>query len=197
MQKLINISPLRKNMSFKRFAKDCMIYARQFMKEPKQMSTCFPTSEYAARKMASQIGDARNIVELGAANGKVTREILKKLPEDGRLISFEIDPGLAENLRNNIKDPRLEVIVDDAKNMRKHTESVDCIISTIPLTSMKKDERNYMIQQCYDTLEHGNYVQLQYCRAVKKELEEMFRKVEIDRSFRNIPPSTVIYNCRK
>ncbi|MBD3249618.1 methyltransferase domain-containing protein [Candidatus Woesearchaeota archaeon] len=184
-------------MSWKRYAKDFILYSVNFRREPKQMSTCFPTSKYAARKMAGQIGDAKYVIELGAASGKVTKEILKELPEDGKLLSFEINPRLAKELKRNINDPRLEVIVDDAGNIRDHTSGVDCIISTIPLTTMKKAEREHIIQQCYDTLDRGNYVQLQYCKAVKKELEQRFGTVEIKRSFRNIPPSTVIYNCRK
>jgi 16S rRNA A1518/A1519 N6-dimethyltransferase RsmA/KsgA/DIM1 with predicted DNA glycosylase/AP lyase activity len=47
----------------------------------------------------------------------MTRELLKRLPADARLFSFEIDPRFIHRLRQTLPDPRLRVIAASAETI--------------------------------------------------------------------------------
>ena len=73
---------------------DSLRFARQFLRHPKQLGTVVQSGRTLARKMAEEVGDSVQVVEFGAGTGPVTREILKRLPENGRLTCFEINRGI-------------------------------------------------------------------------------------------------------
>ncbi|MFQ6034560.1 MAG: ribose ABC transporter ATP-binding protein [Sedimentisphaerales bacterium] len=67
-------------------------FAYEFFKYPIQIGTFTQSSKVVAKKMAEEINDSAKVVEFGAGTGSVTAEILKRLPENGRLTCFEINP---------------------------------------------------------------------------------------------------------
>ncbi len=75
-----------------------------------------------------------HILELGAGDGTVTREILRQLTTGSRLTSIEREYEHIPHL-STLSHPHITVIHDDAQHIGKHLEpeSIDIIISTLPL----------------------------------------------------------------
>ena len=76
------------------------------------------SSRFLVREMLKPVDfkQAKVIVELGAGDGVLTREILKKMHANARLLCFEINPEFCKIL-NEIKDKRLILIEDSAENI--------------------------------------------------------------------------------
>ena len=64
---------------------------------------------------------ARRVLEIGAGTGRRTLRLARSLPEDGGLLSIEIDPGRAATARTRLADAglgdRAHVIVGDPARM--------------------------------------------------------------------------------
>lgn len=103
----------------------------QFLKYPGEIGAVAGTSRFAGRAMAREMGGSLNVVEFGGGTGTITAQILKYLPENGRLTCFEINPKFCEYLRR-INDPRLTIINDDAGNCQKYLDSLECVVSAFP-----------------------------------------------------------------
>ena len=163
-------------------------FVLEFIKHPKQLGTFTQSSPSLVYSVVSEM-NGKNIVELGAGSGPVTRGILNKLGPDGKLTTFEINHNLYQNLLN-IKDPRLTVINDSAENLSKYVCEVDCVISGIPLTSIKQEERNKILDSCS---KYPLFIQYKYMDSAK-DLRKYFSNIYIKREWRNVPPA-VIYIC--
>ncbi len=167
-------------------------FARQFLRHPKQCGTFTQSGRVLARKMAEEVRGSRRVVEFGSGTGPVTREILKELPEDGSLTCFEINPDFCRCLEQ-IGDPRLRVVNDDAGNCEQYVEDPDCVVSGLPLTLFSRDavERILSISS-----RSGKYIQLQYTPVLSREIRRYFSEVKLRFVPRNLPPAFV-YVCRR
>ncbi len=180
-----------------------MEHFKAFRRSPKKVGWPFPTSRYTAKRMAGMLReDDRYIIELGTGNGTITRQIIKQMSLEARLLSFERDAKLLNIVSNKIKDARVCLINDDAHKLEEYLqmhgfERIDCIVSTLPLIIFSPAERKKIIEICYSTLKPGGrFVQIQYLLVSKNYLEERFSKVKIVYSLPNLPPS-FIYICEK
>jgi predicted O-methyltransferase YrrM len=76
-----------------------------------------PTQGKLLHVLARAVG-ARAILELGTLGGYSTIWLARALPNDGRLVTIEVDPGYAELARRNIDSAgvgeRVELVVGDA-----------------------------------------------------------------------------------
>ncbi len=171
----------------------------EFIKHPIKLSTIAPTGKKAGEKMAqlAEVNKAKIIVELGAAHGNVTKEILKLMPKNAKLYSIELTKGLYKEL-TKIKDERLIAIHGDATKlteiMKKHkVTQADCVISTVPLATMPK-KAQIIVNKIKETTK-GPYVQIQYSKTMEKFFKKNFDKVEKTKIIKNIPPAH-IYKCQ-
>jgi len=166
-------------------------FARQFLRHPKQCGTFTESGRVLARRMAQEIRGSRRIVEFGAGTGAVTREILKQLPANGCLTCFEINPEFCQCLEQ-IGDPRLRVINDDAQNCEQYVENPDCVVSGLPLTLFS---RQALEQILAISSRYGKYVQLQYTPFLSREIRRYFSEVRLRFVPQNFPPA-FLYVCR-
>ena len=167
-------------------------FARQFLRHPRQLGTIAQSGRVLARKMAEEIGESSQVVEFGPGTGPVTREILKRLPADGCLTCFELNRDFCRCLEE-IGDPRLRVINDDAGNCEQYVDHPDCVISELPLTLFSKAAKDRILafaSRC------GTYVQLQYTPVLGKEIRRHFPDVRRRFVSRNLPPAFV-YVCKR
>jgi phospholipid N-methyltransferase len=167
-------------------------FARQFLRHPRQLGTFTQSSRALARKMAEEIGGSSQVVEFGPGTGPVTREILKRLGEDGRLTCFEVNSDFCRCLEQ-IDDSRLRVINDDASKCEQYVDHLDCVVSGLPLTWFSKEarERILAISSTSET-----YVQLQYTPMLSDAIKRHFADVRVKFVPRNLPPAFV-YVCRR
>ncbi|HAP01681.1 MAG TPA: hypothetical protein DCQ93_07140, partial [Bacteroidetes bacterium] len=84
-------------------------FLNQFL-ENKKVGAVMPSSRYLVREMIKPIdfSKAHLIVEYGPGHGNITKEILKKMLPDAKLLVFEINPPFIEELEK-IKDNRLHI----------------------------------------------------------------------------------------
>lgn len=163
----------------------------EFLKHPKQIGTFTQSSKHLAKQVAKEIDGSNEVVEFGAGAGYVTREILKRLPDNGRLICFEISPKFCENLEK-INDSRLRVINNDAKNCKRYIDNLKCIVSGLPLTLFAKPKREKILDI---TSKSKRYVQLQYTPLLTKKMKNYFPDVKMKFVPQNFPPA-FIHVCR-
>jgi len=165
-------------------------FVYEFLKYPIQVGTFTASSKFLAKKMAEQIDGSAEVVEFGAGTGSVTAEILRRLPENGRLTCFEINPHFCKCLEK-INDERLTVINDDAKNCEHYVDGLDCIVSGLPLTLFAKTKKERILAI---TSKSKRYIQLQYTPFLGKKMKHYFSDVKLKFVPQNFPPA-FIYVC--
>jgi len=161
------------------------------LRHPKRVGTLTESSHFLAKKMVQQMDGAINVVEFGSGTGSVTLEILKHLPENGRLTCFEISPHFCKFLEA-IDDSRLKVINDDAQNCEQYIDGSDCIVSGLPLSLFGKSKREKIIAL---SSKSKTYIQFQYTPFLRAQMKRYFQDVEIRFVPLNFPPA-FIYVCR-
>ncbi|MEK7212608.1 MAG: methyltransferase [Patescibacteria group bacterium] len=159
-----------------------------------RVGTFFASSRYVARELASHLrkGD-KYVVEYGAGDGIITKEILRSLPPDGRLVAIETNPDFISELKR-IKDRRLAVVSGDVADVLEHIElfnlpRVDVVISGIPLSFLKPRQRELVIEKTAAALApYGMLLVYQHRLLILPLLKKHFRRVELDFEPRNFLP---------
>jgi phosphatidylethanolamine/phosphatidyl-N-methylethanolamine N-methyltransferase len=162
-------------------------FISEFIKHPKHVGAVAASSPFLAREMTCHIGGATNIVEFGSGTGAVTMEILRRMPKNGRLTCFEINPYFCEQLKT-IKDPRLKIINDKVENCGRYVDSIDCILSSLPLGNFDDFEKEKIFAL---TSKSKTYIQFQYTPFLRPKLKRYFKDVKIRFVPLNIPPAFV------
>jgi phospholipid N-methyltransferase len=175
-------------------------FLRSFVRSPRRVGAVLPTSRRAVRATLDLVAleDARCVVEMGAGTGPYTREIVKRLHRDARLIAFEIDPELAAGLERDYRDPRLQVANDSAERMGSYLggRRADVVVSAIPFTSLPPRERESLLRAAQANLaEDGTLLVLQYSPFIQGQLEKIFASVERRVAPLNVPPA-FLFACR-
>lgn len=160
----------------------------EYFRHPRQMGTFTESSGSLIEAVVNEMRGL-HIVELGAGRGPVTRGILDRLPGDGTLTAFEINPRLYRHLAR-INDSRLTTILGNAENFEAYVRDVDCIISGLPLTSLRRGVRSEILTKCK---KYPLFIQYKYADS-RRLLEQYFSSVTTIREIRNIPPAYV-YVC--
>jgi len=178
-----------------------------------------PSSETLVREMTAPLpADARCVVELGAGTGVITAALLERLPPDGMLLAFEINPRLAAFVRERLPDPRLTVLSCSAESLGRElrargVEHVDAVISSLGLTFMDDALRHAIFDEAVAALRpgglltqylylHGSFVPFRkfddefQAFPAEEFFGERFSSVERHVVWRNLPPA-FIYACRR
>jgi phosphatidylethanolamine/phosphatidyl-N-methylethanolamine N-methyltransferase len=177
-------------------------FFKEFLKERKTVGALSPSSIFLARKMLAPIDfdKARVIVELGPGTGIFTKEVLKQLHPDAKLLVFETQRNFCELLEREIKDPRMVLINDSAEKIEHYLkanglEQSDYTISSIPFTVVPTQIKNTILSQTVKCLKPGGmFIQFQYSLNAHKLLKSYFKTVKLDFTPMNIPPAFV-YRC--
>ncbi|MDQ3141844.1 MAG: methyltransferase [Bacteroidota bacterium] len=178
-------------------------FLKEGIKNMKTVGTVMRTSPKISQMMVEEakIKEAKNIVELGAGDGAITKHILKQMKPDARLIVFEVNPSFCKSLQK-IKDSRLIIIQDSAENLESHLfkydiDHVDSIISAIPFVVLSNPLTSQILNICKKILISGGlFVQIHYSLIIKNLYEQIFGNLRIEFKAFNIPP-TFIFVCKK
>jgi phospholipid N-methyltransferase len=169
----------------------------------KEVGTITRSSPAMCKKIASLI-DSENdkiVIEIGAGDGVITKHLLKKLPKDGKLITFEINENLCDLIRE-IQDDRLVVINKGAEHMQESLSemsinNVDAVVSAIPFLVLPKKLASEILKQCYSVLKaNGNYMQVHYAKKLRFFYQKVFGNITIHFIPVNLPPAYV-FHCVK
>ncbi len=176
----------------------------QGIKNFKEVGTFSRSSHFVGKTMTKDKyidwENAKCIVELGAGDGPITKQILQKMSPDAKLLCFEINDKFCEELHESFgHDNRITIIKDDAKKLGEYIrqagfEYADAVLSEIPFVIIPEDD---IIEESHRCLKKGgNYVQLHYSLVAKKRYERIFGNIEIDFVGLNVPPA-FIHICEK
>ncbi|HLG96552.1 MAG TPA: methyltransferase domain-containing protein [Bryobacteraceae bacterium] len=177
-----------------------------------------PSSRFLTTAMLEQVDfrNVRTLVELGSGTGVITREILRRMSQDSRLFTLEINRKFVRHLRTHCQDRRLTVVQADAADLphqlRLHNVGpVHAIVSSLGLTGMTPSQRARILQAAEACLAPaGVMTQFQYLQAPmpdwpnvpirrfeeKMFLESYFSRVSTKRVLLNLPPA-MVFTCRK
>ena len=165
------------------------------LKNLKQVGTLVSSSRYLAKKMIKGIpfGQDLNILELGAGDGAITKEILKKLNDNSTLISYENHSSFIPLLQN-LNDPRLTIAEQCVSQISTNLplKSFDAVVSSLPLANFELDFKLDLFKGIKSVLKPGGtFHQYQYSLLDYKLLKKQFDNLEIDVCLFNLPPSLV------
>jgi phospholipid N-methyltransferase len=178
-----------------------MILSKEAFKNMRQTGSIVESSPFLIRKMLHKIDFSRDIhvVELGAGSGCVTKSLLRKLNRQSRLTAFEINPNLFKKVSRHINDPRFTCINDNVENMLDYLghESVDYIVSALPLANIHQQPKHRILDSCYKALKpNGRYTQFQYSAADLGLIKRKFPKFDCGFTLLNIPPALIYYAAK-
>lgn len=170
----------------------------EFIKNLRTTGAIAETSEEVEQEISSLINKEidKTIVEFGLGHGNITRAILNKMADDASLYTFEINKDFIHHVSTQIDDPRLNYINSSAETIDQHiNQSINTIISSIPLTFFSTEKSNTIVRKAYNCLNNGgSFSQILYS---KKEhlFKSSFETIEIVK-VKNIPPA-YIHHCIK
>ncbi len=169
------------------------------LKNLKEVGTVTRSSRYLCRSIADQIdfSQAAVIVELGAGDGVISRELLKNMAPDSKLIAFEINEAFSEDLEK-FDDSRLvfcKRTAEDLKSiLREHgIDKVDYVVSALPFTVMPDTVSEDIVTQCSDCIRSGGkFIQVHYSLVKKGLYKSKFGNVKVNFILKNLPPAFLL-----
>ena len=167
-------------------------YLKAFIKD-RRVGAITATSQHTIRRILHEVEpNCEYIVEYGACEGTITRELLNKIPPSGKIYAVDTNEQLIAKL-SALKDPRLTVIKDDIGNVSSLLNTlaaprIDLVISGIPLSS-RKSNRDVIIENTYRGLcSRGKFVAYQYSCLLLPVIKQWFPITRWCCEKRNFPP---------
>lgn len=169
-------------------------FTRYALKNMKSTGSIARSSKFLARNLAKQIPqDARIIIELGAGDGIITKELLKYMSDDATLTAYEISEQLLP-LLHRIEHPRFDIKHSSALDIVQDfaVDSVDCLVSCLPLALFPLEMKHELLSHIRSVLKpNGTFLQYQYWLSDKALIEQYFPELKLNWVPLNIPPSFV------
>ena len=172
------------------------------IKNFREVGTVTRSGKALSLKMSSFLtSEDKFVLEVGAGDGALTREILNKMHPDGKLLSFEINPNMYKTL-SQISDPRLIPINDSAENLESYMaeygiDIFDGIISAIPYIVLPESLALLILNLCKKNLKKGkSYTQVHYAKSLTSLYKGVFGNISTHFVFFNIPPAYA-FRCLK
>jgi phosphatidylethanolamine/phosphatidyl-N-methylethanolamine N-methyltransferase len=174
-------------------------FFKGFLRNPREVGSVIPSSRFLTRRVMSHGGvrTARVIVELGPGTGVLTREMLRLMRPDAKLVAVEISKEFADLLRADITDPRLHVVQGSAAQLERALHvagesQADLVVSGIPFSTMESGEGLATLTAAKHVLApEGKFVAYQFRSAVRRLAEPVFGRPETHSGFWNIPPMRI------
>lgn len=176
----------------------------QFLRNPRELGSITPSSRFLTGALLGQLELDRTdrLVELGPGTGVFTREALRLLDQDARLLALDTNAEFVELLRNDLKDPRLAVVRASAEQVAEQVATqgwghVDAVISGIPYSLLPRHVTAGIVQSSWQALRPGGlFVAYQYSPYLRPFLRAAFGNCRLKLVLRNVPPA-VVFVSRK
>ena len=165
-----------------------------------------PSSSFVIKRVIEALPKGvKTIVEYGPGEGIITKELLKQLPPDGRLLAIELNAEFIEKMKK-IRDQRLTMIAGDAVRAHEivrenNIDPVDAVVSGIPFTFSYFFIPNEVKKAIFESTRKllrpkGVFIQYQSSLLMKRFLKEHF-SISFVYEPRNFPPYFIIRAERK
>ena len=179
------------------------LFAKEAISSIKNIGAIAPSSKFLANNILRHIDFEENqvILEFGAGNGVITKQILKQLPPSSRLISLEINAPFLSHCAGKFSHyANFEIYNHCAIDFDSLLKSlsitkIDHLISSLPLSILPKKDLDVLFRKIPNYLvSNGNFVQYQYSLNKYRFLKNIFDNVRLDFTLGNLPPA-FIYKC--
>ncbi len=174
---------------------------KRFLARPLQVAYILPSSKALIRRVASKMDFARPrvIVEFGPGEGCHTREIVRQMHPESRLLLFELDPELAAHLREQFaNDPRVEVLHKDAACLKEELqtrgiEHCDYVVSGIPFSILEIGKKRQILHAVHESLRPNAAAAfiIYQCTNELRQHATMFPRHKSEYFLQNLPPMVV------
>ncbi|CAH1208464.1 Ornithine lipid N-methyltransferase [Paenibacillus auburnensis] len=184
-------------------SKKFLLFAEQFIIDPRYIGSILPSSNYLVNKVVEGIefDQANYIVEFGPGTGAVTKRILELRNRNTILLLFERNTEFYQLLLDKFKhEDNLLIINDTAENLEWYMriysiQWVDFIISGLPSESIPLRESTHILYVSQKNLNSaGKFIAVLHSFGKKDLITQYFNKTKIVRVLRNFPPVYVL-NC--
>lgn len=152
------------------------------------------SSKYTVRAILKQVKPGyKLVVEYGAGDGVVTKELLSRLPSDAKVVAVELNKDFLPML-NDIKDDRLAVQNEDVVRLSQDfspagAKDADAVISGIPFSFFKPATREEIVRNTHRNLRKGGaFIVYQYSPLMLPVLKKYFKHVTMTVEPRNVFP---------
>lgn len=178
-------------------------FFKTFIKD-RDVASVIPTSLRCVKKVCTHIDFSKDflLVEYGPGNGVFTKYLLEKMTPGSRLVLVEANKDFVEELKDTIKDPRVQInniLAGDVESVLEPEDigNVDYVLSGIPFSFLKKERKHEVLTATKRILKDGGkFVAYQTSGHLKKPVMEVFGNYDIEMEMLNIPPY-LIYDVVK
>jgi phosphatidylethanolamine/phosphatidyl-N-methylethanolamine N-methyltransferase len=176
-----------------------LLFFKRVIANPIRVGYIVPSSGFLTRKTAKRIdfSQPRVVIELGPGEGCHSRQIVRRMNPESRLILVELDSHFAEHLKKQFAhDRRVTVVNADALHLANTLEELgitnpDYIVSGIPFTIMEAGLREELLAAI--SLAMGpDTVFITYQFSLQISEHELFELSRRDLCLLNVPPLTVM-----
>jgi phospholipid N-methyltransferase len=174
------------------------LFFKRFLQRPMQVASIVPSSKVLIDRVAGKFDFSvpRIIAEFGPGEGCHTREIIRRMHPDSRLLLFELDPELANHLRHCFRDDaRISVLNTDAANLPKELANLgipycDYVVSGIPFSTMEIGKKRTLLQRIHEALlpnAQSAFIIYQVTNELRGHAK-LFPRIQSEYCLQNIPP---------
>ncbi len=176
-----------------------LLFFKRVIANPIRVGYIVPSSGFLTRKTAKRIdfSKPRVVIELGPGEGCHSRQIVRRMNPESKLILVELDSHFAEHLEKQFAhDRRVTVVHADALHLATTLEELgitnpDYIVSGIPFTIMEAALREDLLSAI--SLAMGpDTVFITYQFSLQISEHELFELSRRDLCLLNVPPLTVM-----
>jgi phosphatidylethanolamine/phosphatidyl-N-methylethanolamine N-methyltransferase len=176
-----------------------LLFFKRVLANPIQVGYLVPSSGFLTRKTARRIdfSKPRIVIELGPGEGCHTRQIVRRMNPESRLILVELDGHFARHLQEQFAhDARVTVLHTDALHLATTLESMgiadpDYIVSGIPFTIMEKELREKLLASIAKSM-GPNSIFITYQFSLQISEHELFDLARTEHCLLNVPPLNVM-----
>ena len=191
----------RRTSGMGKFIDQWRIFLRQFIRHPGMIGSVIPTSSAAVNQILDQVDWNRTslFVEYGPGVGTFTHAILERMRPDACLLAIDLNLDFVAYLEAQSNDPRLRIVHGSAADVRRFIKEAghaqaDYILSGIPFSTLPAGVGESIAAETHAALRPGGaFLVYQYSRFVLRLLAPLFGRIEMGRTWRNIPPCHIFH----
>ena len=176
-----------------------LLFFKRVLANPIRVGYIVPSSRFLTRKTAKRIdfSKPRVVIELGPGEGCHTRQIVRRMNAESRLVLIELDDHFAAHLEKQFAhDDRVTVLHTDALHLAETLIKMgicnpDYIVSGIPFTIMDRELREKLLSNISQAMGPDSvFITYQFSQQISEH--ELFDLSRSDLCLLNLPPLTVM-----
>lgn len=177
-----------------------LLFLRRVLANPLRVGYVVPSSSFLTRQTAKCLDYSRPrvVVELGPGEGCHSRQILRRMCPESKLLLLELDEAFANHLKRQFAgDARVVVIHADARHLKAELNAAgiircDYIVSGLPFFLIKEPVKRELLIAISDAMDHETvFVTYQVSLELADEAE-LFRLSHKKYCPLNIPPINIL-----